>query len=688
MLSLSTPIEQLKKVGPQYVKKLHKLGLKTVRDLFFHFPHRYDDFSQIVPINQLMVGEKATIQGKILEISNRPTFRRRLTLTEAVIEDETGAIKVVWFNQPYLISTLGPGRKVALAGQVSFSDDGLYFSNPTYEILSAHLIHTARLVPVYPETAGLTSRYLRYLIKSILPLTKQITDFLPEQIKKELALMNLSQALNQIHFPNTFELADQARQRLGFDELFLIQLMVLKQKQDLAQAKAINIPFNQRLIKSFVQSLPFELTDGQRIAAWEIFQDLTKPKPMNRLLNGDVGSGKTVVATMAGLATAKAGFQVALMAPTEVLAKQHFQTMKELLGKSNLNIALLVGSGQKLLGKKTGQLLNISRPQLKKQVAQGEIDLVVGTHALIQENLSFKKLALAIVDEQHRFGVRQRASLTQKSAFVPHLLSMTATPIPRTLALTIYGDLDISLLKELPAGRQKVITQVIPPANRQKAYNLIREQIKKGRQAFVICPLIEDSEKLEVQSVTDEYKKLSKKVFPKLSLAMLHGHLRPKEKEKIMKDFAANKTNILISTSVVEVGVDIPNATVMMIEGADRFGLAQLHQFRGRVGRSHHQSYCLLFTDSTAKKTHQRLKALLTCQDGFELAEKDLQIRGPGHFYGTRQWGLPDLTMASLNDLELIQQARQSAARVINQNLWNPALIEKLKTFQQTIHFE
>lgn len=685
MLSLSTKIEQIEKVGPVYLKKLHKLEIKTIRDLFFHFPHRYDDFSQIILISEFKKGQKATIQGKIVEIENTRLFRKRMVLTEALVKDKSGTIKIVWFNQPYLTETLKKNKLVNFSGKLSFAKKTLVLSNPVYEIVRQdETVHTGRLVPIYPETAGLSSRYLRYLIKPLLPLSSSITDFLPEQIKKKFALINLNQAIKQIHFPDNLLSAKKARERLAFDELFLIQLMVLQQKQKLIKEKAQNIPFNQKLIKPFVKNLPFKLTTDQRVAAWEIFQDLSKTTPMNRLLNGDVGSGKTIVALMAALETAKAGYQTALMAPTEILAKQHFQTFNNFLKKSGLNIALLTRTEPK-----------VRRPQLKKQIAQGKVDIIIGTHSLIQEKLSFKNLCLAIVDEQHRFGVIQRAALQKKIyqikdglLTIPHLLSMTATPIPRTLALTIYGDLDISLIKELPKGRQKIITKVIAPDDREKAYNSIRDQVKQKKQVFVICPLIDESDKLSVKSVTQEYEKLSQKVFPKLRIAMLHGKLKSKEKEEIMKKFKQGKIDILVSTSVVEVGVDIPNATVMLIEGADRFGLAQLHQFRGRIGRGADQSYCFLFTDSTFQKTHQRLKAILTAKDGFELAEKDLKIRGPGNLIGTQQWGIPDLAMSSLNDLELIKKTREAAQLVLKNNLLNSSLESKLENFQKTIHLE
>ncbi len=703
MLTLSSKIEELKKVGPAYLKKLHKLKLKTVRDLFFHFPHRYEDFSQIIPISELKKGQKATVQAKVTEIKNRRIFPKRMTLTEGLVKDKSGSIKVVWFNQPYLTQTLKKGKLVNLSGKLTFAKNTLCFSNPVYEIAGRNdTIHTGRLIPIYHETAGLTSRYLRYLIKPLLPLAEQIADFLPDKIKKQFKLADLAQALQKIHFPDNPLSAQKARQRLSFDELFLIQLTTLKQKQKLAQEKAAAIPFNQRLIKSFVKKLPFKLTDDQRLAAWEIFQDISEDTPMNRLLNGDVGSGKTIVAVLAALEITQAGYQVALMAPTEVLAKQHFQTLKDFFKKTKLTIGLLTRTDKAINRQFRSATPKITKPRLKKQIAEGKIKLIIGTHALIQEDLSFKNLALAIIDEQHRFGVAQRAALQRKIyrikdglKTIPHLLSMTATPIPRTLALTIYGDLDISLIKQMPKGRQKIITQLITPAGRNKAYNFIKKQIKQKRQIFVICPLIDESEKLsarsgfaEVKSVTQEYEKLSQKIFPQFKTAMLHGKLKPKEKEQIMNDFKDGKTNILVSTSVVEVGIDVPNATVMLIEGADRFGLAQLYQFRGRVGRGKHQSHCLLFTDSTAKKTHQRLKAIISAKDGFELAEKDLKIRGPGDFTGLRQWGLPDLTMASLNNIALIKQARQAAQQTIEQNLSNPALKEKLKNFQNLIHLE
>jgi len=704
MLSLNSKIEEVPKVGPKYLKKLHKLKIKTIRDLFFHFPHRYEDLSQVTPLHQLKVGQKALVQGKIKKVNLIQTPRRRMKLVEIVIEEKNCFLRAVWFNQPYLVQTFKEGRTINLSGKVIYDQGLLTLTNPSYEIISKKdLIHTGRLVPIYPETAGLTSRYLRYLIKSLFHLTNQFSDFLPPQIKKKYQLINLSQAIREIHFPKNNAYLKAARRRLSFNELLLIQLGVLKQKQKIKQKKAPLIPFNSELVRSFVQTLPFKLTDDQRLAAWEIFKDLSTSKPMNRLLNGDVGSGKTIVAILAAFTTAKAGYQVALMAPTEVLAKQHFQTFKKSLQKQGLKIALFTSADQLISPRE-----KTNRSQLKKLVHQGKINIIIGTHALIansQEKQTssfltkntpfFKKLGLVIIDEQHRFGVLQRATL-QNQAFkikddlptIPHLLSMTATPIPRTLALTLYGDLDISVIKQMPKGRKKIITKLITPEKRKEAYGLIKKQLQQKKQAFIICPLIDESNKIEAQSVIQEYEKLSKDIFPQFKVAMLHGKLKPKEKEEIMKKFLRGKIDILISTSVVEVGVDVPKATVIAIEGAERFGLAQLHQFRGRVGRSSYQSYCLLFTNSSNPETNQRLKAILSSEDGFKLAEKDLQIRGPGDFIGTRQWGIPPLVMASLEDIELIKKARQAAQEIINNNLFTLTLKNQLKEFEKLIHLE
>ncbi len=706
-MNLSTSVEKLPHVGPAYQKRLKKLGIKTVRDILFHFPHRYEDFSNMVPIAKAELGQPLSIQGKILEIKNIRTFRKRMTLTQAIVGDRSGAIKVIWFNQPYLINTLKKGDSLFLAGKITSKASSRYLSSPAYEkipdnVESLDLTHTGRLIPVYPETEGLSSRWLRFIVKPLLTKLKRgIPDSLPEKLREKRKLLPLEKAIWQIHFPDSLKLAAEAKERFVFEELLNLSLVVLRERMKLAKEKAIAIPLNLSLTKKFTNSLAFKLTDDQKKATWQILKDLEKPRPMNRLLEGDVGSGKTVVATIAALNVAKAGFQVAFMAPTEILTKQHFKTVGELLKKFNLSIGLITSKENQLKNKK------IPRKQLLENIKKGEVNILIGTHALVQKEVKFGKLALVIIDEQHRFGVEQRAHLCQQKNLIPHLLSMTATPIPRTLALTIYGDLDLSLIKELPKGRRKIITKVIPPKNRNEAYSFIREQVKKGGQVFVVCPRIEPSKIsqenlgegikqiaaswIEVKAVKEEYEKLSKKIFPDLKVGMLHGKMKNEEKEKIMKDFKSGKTNVLVSTSVIEVGIDIPNATVMMIEGADKFGLAQLYQFRGRVGRGKEQSFCFLFTEFPGKLTNQRLRAITVCENGFELAEKDLQIRGPGDFSGQRQWGIPDFAMNSLKDISLVEETRQAAKEILEEDpelKKYPLLRERLKEFRERIHLE
>jgi len=734
-MDLSTSIEKIPRIGPVFQKRLKKLGIKTVQELLFHFPHRYEDFSNLIPISKVKINEICTVQGKILEIKTIRTWKRRMFITQAIIEDETGAIKITWFNQPYLTKILKKDDYVFLSGKVTTGADGVYLNNPAYEkaFPGKDLVHTGRLVPIYPETEGLSSRWLRYILKTLLSYFKnKILETLPEKIIKKERFLPINKALWQIHFPESENLAEKAQERFSFEELFYIELFVLRERARLNKEKSVSIPFNIDLTKRFVDSLPFKLTDAQRKSAYQILKDLEKSRPMNRLLEGDVGSGKTVVAIMAALNAIKAGEQVAFMAPTEILAKQHFQEVEKLLKHFNLNIGLLTGKQDQFYSKKLkNQVIEISREKLLKKTLNGEIDILIGTQALISaggrkdkvnpvrgyqdkdkaqssqtsNGVKFGKLGLVILDEQHRFGVEQRARLCRgyggQAKLVPHLLSMTATPIPRTLALTIYGDLDLSLIDELPKGRKKIITKVINPKEREKTYEFIRKEIKKGRQVFVICPRIEAGNKTtgkkdvlgwaEVKAVKEEYEKLSKMVFPDLKIGMLHGKMASKEKEKIMKDFKNKKVQILVSTSVVEVGIDVPNATVMMIEGTERFGLAQLHQFRGRVGRAGYQSYCLLFTESPARKTKQRLKALLTSEDGFKLAEKDLKIRGPGDFAGTRQWGIPDLMMDSLTDIRLVEKTRNAAKEILTEDPQlkkYPRLLAKLGRFRERIHLE
>ncbi len=729
MISLSTPIQELPKIGAAYAKKLKKFGIKTVQDLLFHFPARYDDFSDIIPISKARqkLSETVCVQGKIIEIENTHTWKKWMNLTEAVVEDNTNKIKVIWFNQPYLAKTLKEEDFVCLAGKVSLGKEGLYLNNPVYERINEwsendNLTHTGRIVPIYPETKGVTSRWLRFVIKPLLyRFVEQVPESLPQEIIKKHKFLSVNEALWQLHFPESFESADAAKSRFSFEELFLIQLNVLKERIKLMQKKSPACPMDAELMKKFTESLPFKLTDSQKKCSFQILKDLEKTIPMSRLLEGDAGSGKTVVAAMAALNVIKCGKQVAFMAPTEILAKQHFKTVSELLFGFDVKIGLLTGKNARILN--DGEISEVSRKSLLGDLENGQLNILIGTHALIKKGVVFKNLALAIIDEQHRFGVEQRAELVKNSKLVPHLLSMTATPIPRTLALTVYGDLDLSLISEMPKNRKKIKTVIVPPSQRKEAYEFIKKEVSEGKGVFVICPKIESKKAgegpslqnfartgltiagsfapqnydlrslamLEVKAVKDEYEKLSKEVFPDLRITMLYGKMKAKEKEKIMLDFKKGEIDILLSTSVVEVGVDVPRATIMMIEGAERFGLSQLHQFRGRVGRSDMQSYCFLFTTDPSMLNRKRLKALVECDNGFKLAEKDLEIRGPGSLYGTQQWGIPDMAMQGLTNIFLVEKTRAAAKEILEKDpeLKNyPLLKERLKEFEKRIHFE
>ncbi|MFH1366950.1 MAG: ATP-dependent DNA helicase RecG [Patescibacteria group bacterium] len=690
MLTLNSDISEIPKVGPAMAKRIKSLGLESVSDLLFYFPYRWEDFSQIIKVNQVRPHEICTIRGKVQLITGRRSFRRRrMFITESLVADDTGSIKVIWFNQPYLSKILKTGDEIILSGKVTMDYLTPEFTSPSFEKVKKEQTHTGRIVPVYSLTAGISQRQMRFFLKTVLPLAKNITDFLPAEIIRSNRLMPLSLALKQIHFPDRHEILSKAAQRLKFDELFLIQAQVLQNKMYLDKAKAPKVKFLESVSQEFVKSLPFKLTNSQKKTAWQILRDLEKPSPMNRLLSGDVGSGKTIVAVMAILNTVRNGFQAAYMAPTEILARQHFEKIRMFLKPFRVKTALLTRSFRESGGRK------ISKSDLMKKIKNGGVELIIGTHALIQEEVNFKNLALVIIDEQHRFGVAQRKSLREKFStehkLISHLLSMTATPIPRSLALTVYGDLDLSIISEMPAGRKKILTKVVNPEKRIKAYDFLRKQINDGRQIFVICPLIEPSDKLGVRSVKQEYEKLKNEIFADLKISLIHGKLKSAEKEKVMNDFKNNKINILVSTSVIEVGIDIPNATVMMIEGTERFGLAQLHQFRGRVGRSSHQSYCFLFTESDSPKTIERLAALERSNDGFYLAEFDLKTRGPGDFTGIRQSGLPDFRMASLSDVNLIAQTRAAAKALIENDpeLNNyPLLKQKIGDWQKEMHGE
>ena len=704
-MTLSTPIGQVPRIGTAYEAKLKKLGITSVRDLLFHFPRTYEDFSKITPIKDVKEGQVYCLAGKLLDIQEMRTYRKRVSLITGMVEDDSGAIKILWFNQPYLADSLKKGDSVYLAGKVMRDKEGIYLASPVHEkapdnqqstISNQFLTHVGRIIPIDPETAGVSSRWLRSIIKMVLAQIKDISETLPADMLQEQKFLPIQQAMWQVHFPDSMQQAELAAKRFSFEELFYILLFILSERKKIAQVKAPGIPFDPTMMKRFTDKLAFQLTDDQKKAAWHILKDMEKPRPMNRLLQGDVGSGKTVVAAMAMLSAVKAGHQAALLAPTEILAQQHHKTVAAALTPFKLTIGLLTGKTDRFISPKLpNDYIEISRAKLLERVKNNEVQVLIGTHSLIQDKVKFGDLALVVVDEQHRFGVKQRMNLLHKTTLIPHLLSMTATPIPRTLAMTLYGDLDLSIIAQMPKGRKKIVTKVIVPAQRQKAYQDIAEQIAQGRQVFVICPRIERTEKspkdIEIKTVKEEYEKLSKEVFPKLRVEMLHGKMPGKEKEQVMRQFKFGKIDLLVSTSVVEVGVDIPNASVMMIEGADHFGLAQLHQFRGRVGRGEHQSYCFLFAESNSFIARKRLKALEESTSGFELAERDLQIRGPGDFAGTKQWGLPDFAMKNLTNMELVEQARESAKAILEKDLTlknYPLLREKVADFRQKLHLE
>ncbi len=667
-MDLTKPVENLPLIGPAYAKRLNKLNIRTLEDLLYHFPFRYLDYSLISPIGRIQAGEMVSIQGEVISIKNEYT-RQGKKIQKAMIADASGEIQAVWFNQPFLIKIIFPGRTIGLSGKVDWFGSSLVLVSPEYEILKDGLrekketVHTGRLVPIYHETYGLSSKWLR---SRIAPLMKKfvpgLREFLPSKISKKYKLIKFNQALQKIHFPTNQKEAQEARKRFAFEEFFLLQLAALQRKKTWQKYQlASRFHLDQEKILEFTNSLPFTLTQAQKKAFREIFTDLEKDKPMNRLLEGDVGSGKTVVAAVAIYLAFLNKNQAALMAPTQILANQHYQTLSQILSPLGVKVALLTASQKKTVE---------------------NFDCLIGTHALIYKRAQFKQLGLVVIDEQHRFGVEQRGKLIKKNK-VPHLLTMTATPIPRTVALTLYGDLDLSVLDEMPPGRQKIKTWVVPPYKRAAAYQWLREQIKdKEDQAFIVCPLIEESAHETMQSVkaaTSEKEKLAKEVFPDLRIGLLHGRLKSKEKDKVFEKFRQGKIDILVSTPVVEVGIDIPTATIMLVEAAERFGLAQLHQLRGRVGRSGQQAYCLLFSTTPSEKSLKRLKALERITTGSELAEIDLKLRGPGEIYGTQQHGFFNLRVASFSDLKMIKVTRQAAEKIIKEIKRYPFLQARLK---------
>jgi ATP-dependent DNA helicase RecG len=677
--ALDSPITAVSGIGPSNAEKFARLGVKTIRELLFLLPRRYDDFSALKPINRLEYGDEVTVIGSVWEIGTRRT-RGGAEIVQAVISDGSGMIQCTWFN-PYLKDKIRRGQQIVVSGRVDEYLGRLTFQSPEWEHLEKELLHTARLVPVYPLTEGLTNRWLRKLIRRLVDhWAPRLPDFLPDATLASAGLVSLPKAIEQAHFPDSAAQLDAARKRLAFDELFLLQSGMLRQRRRWKSQAGRALDVEAERLDDFLASLPYALTSAQRRSLDDVLRDLRSGQPMNRLIQGDVGSGKTVVAAAAMFVATQAGAQTAIMAPTEILAEQHFKNFGQVferLAPDRLKVPISI----RLL---TGSTPSAEREEIRAGLADGRLNILIGTHALIQQGVEFRALAFAVIDEQHRFGVQQRALLRQKgirkneggkmrdedfslqpSALSPHVLVMTATPIPRTLALTLYGDLDLSVIDEMPPGRQPIETRVVLPTERERMYSFIRSQIEKGRQGYVICPLVEESEKIEAKAAVEEHERLQKHVFPQFKLGLLHGRMKADEKEAVMRAFAAGELNVLVSTSVVEVGIDVPNATVMLIEGANRFGLSQLHQFRGRVGRGAEKSYCLLLADTTANGLNERLRAVEATQDGFALAEKDLELRGPGEFFGTRQSGLPDMRFASLADARLIDLARREADKII-----------------------
>lgn len=670
-MTLDSAVTEIRGVGPEVAKKFRILGIHTVADLINYYPRRYDDYSHVEPINQIKPGN-VSIEATIKQVSGR-YVRRGLHITEAIASDETGSVRLVWFNQPYRAAAIKADETYFISGDFGLRRQRLTIQNASMELVSSFPVNTARIVPIYRETKGFKSLQIRKALREVMPLIRQLPEPLPAWLVDEERLLPYSNAIMQIHFPDSSEALFSAKRRLGFQEVFELVLAALMTKYELITHEAPTIEFDERLARKFVSNLPFHLTDDQRRVIWTIYQDMQKMTPMNRLVEGDVGSGKTVVATMAALMAITRGWQVAFMAPTELLARQHADTIFKLLEPLGMQekVGLLVGG------------LSAQKKSIAHQrIASGQMQFVVGTNALIQDKVAMEHLGLIIVDEQHRFGVEQRKKLEAKAGLMPHMMSMTATPIPRSLALTLYGELDISLIATKPANRKPIITTLVQQTERQKIYEAIDQQLEQGRQAFVVCPLIKESDIAPGKSVEEIFEELSKKFFKHRRVALLHGKLKADEKDAIMQAYINKEYDVLVSTTVIEVGVDVPNATVMVIESPERFGLAQIHQLRGRVGRSGHQGYCyLVLSDNQAPSS--RLKVLERSSDGFKLAEFDLEVRGPGAIYGTLQHGQLDLRIAKLTDVRLISIARQRAQEFIDRGenlLKYPLLLERVRS--------
>lgn len=717
-MHLSSLISETFRTDEKQKKALAKLGLETLRDLLSCFPSRYGAVGKAKQIADIISGESVTLFGRISGAKAKKAFRKKIPMGEAWLEDLSGRIKIVWFNQAYMAKMVAEGDAVKVSGKVSAGKSGPYLSNPAIEktgdiqvagdALFDGNAKADALYPVYPESRGISSSWIAHKIKKLLadPALKNMEDHIPADIIKKYNLPSLATALVWIHAPENEAHAEAARKRFAFEEIFLIQLSRARDRALFKENKSFTIEAERNGVERFLFRFPFKPTDAQMQSIETILGDIEKDSPMSRLLEGDVGSGKTLVAAAAAYAVVTnhprenkaASLQAAYMAPTEILATQHFESFIQYFAHLNIPVGLITGSGAKKFPSKMrpDTWTDISRAQLLKWVANGEIPILFGTHTLIQKKVAFKHLALAIVDEQHRFGTNQRAKLAKKEGFAPHFLSMTATPIPRTLALTLYGDLDLSLLDTLPTGRKRIITEIIPPEGRNGAYQAIRKELIAGRQAYIICPRIDepDPEKenaLAAKSVVSEAKRLAKEVFPEIAIGVLHGKMTATKKDEVMRNFAEGTIRILVATSVVEVGVNVPNATVIVIEGAERFGLAQLHQLRGRVGRSDHQSYCYILSDTKVEKSLDRLDALVKAKSGFELAELDLAARGAGDLAGAKQWGISDIGMEAIRNLKMVEAARTEAKRLIDTDMTlaeYPLLAERLASKKHAIHFE
>ena len=673
--ALNASLTVVQGIGPRTAQTLARLGLQTLRDMLYYFPRRYDDYTQLKPINRLSYGEEVTVIGTVQSVNTRSLHGGKLQRVEAIVTDGTGSLRVSWFNQVWIARRLNSGAHISLSGKVSQYLGRAVMDNPSWEPLEQQQLSTNRIVPIYPLTTQITQRWLRRLINQVVTYwVPRVPDPIPAELRRSAEIVDLRTALLQTHFPDSWEELKTAQDRLAFDEIFLLQLGVLGQRRAWQDRSARVFSTEVGWLDGQISQLPYSLTSAQQRAIDDVRHDLASGQAMNRLIQGDVGSGKTVVAALAIAMVTHEGAQAALMAPTSILAEQHYKSLVKLLATlpQPAGIEDVPDNLSAVLDEAEIRLMIGATPETEKQqiragLADGTIKLVIGTHALIEDPVTFADLELAIVDEQHRFGVEQRAALRSKGSS-PHLLVMTATPIPRSLALTVYGDLDLSIIDELPPGRQLVGTFVLTPLERERAYALIRGQVEQGQQAFIVYPLVEENEDSTAKAAVDEHARLQKEIFPKQKLGLLHGRMRPEDKDQVMTDFRNGEYHILVSTTVIEVGVDVPNATVMLVEGANRFGLAQLHQLRGRVGRGAEKSFCLLIPDKADEAENERLQVMASTNDGFVLAERDLEQRGPGQFLGTRQAGYAELQFASLTDIHLIEKARRFSQALFAQD--------------------